>query len=176
LSLPSCSPPRLASHYLTVGTPDTNGNPASSTGEVKLKVVGENPINTENGNQADVQITSTITDVRKQSDLSDYTGQLRGVLGLRITDRLNGTALDDPATATNLSLPFTIGCTTTSGPEGGTCNVATTANALSSGSVQEGKRAVWALDQIRIYDGGADGFASTTGDNTLFETQGLFTP
>jgi hypothetical protein len=176
LAAPSCNPPVPTSDYLTVGAPDANGHPAASTGVVTLKMIGENPISSGNGNQADLQISSTITDVRKQSNLSDYTGQLQGVLGLRITDRLNGPGLSMPATATDLNLPFTIGCAATAGPEGGTCNVATTANALSSGNVIEGKRAVWALNQVRVYDGGADGVASTTGDNTLFEVQGLFAP
>jgi hypothetical protein len=40
----------------------------------------------------------------------------------------------------------------------------------------EGKRAIWELDQARIYDGGADGDADTTGDNTLFEVQGVYAP
>jgi hypothetical protein len=31
------------------------------------------------------------------------------------------------------------------------------------------------LAQIRVYDGGADGLAATSG-NTLFEVQGLFIP
>lgn len=176
LTAPSCNPPVQTSDYLTVGAPDANGNPARSTGVVRLTVVGESPINSGNGNQADVLISSTITDVRKQSDLSDYTGELQGVLGLRITDKLNGAGLDIPATATDLNLPFTIGCGATGGPEGATCNVATTANALTSGNVLEGKRAVLALNQVRVYDGGADGLASTTGDNTLFAVQGVFAP
>jgi hypothetical protein len=29
---------------------------------------------------------------------------------------------------------------------------------------------------VRVYDGGGDGVTSTTGDNTLFETQGVFVP
>jgi hypothetical protein len=29
---------------------------------------------------------------------------------------------------------------------------------------------------VRVYDGGADGLASTTGDNTLFAVQGVFAP
>jgi hypothetical protein len=29
---------------------------------------------------------------------------------------------------------------------------------------------------VRVFDGGADGVASTTADNTLFETQGIFVP
>jgi hypothetical protein len=45
-----------------------------------------------------------------------------------------------------------------------------------AGAVREGKRAIWGLGRVEVYDGGADGVASTTGDNTLFAHQGLFTP
>ena len=40
----------------------------------------------------------------------------------------------------------------------------------------EGKRAVWQIGQVRFYDGGPDGDADTTADNTLFAVQGLFVP
>jgi len=40
----------------------------------------------------------------------------------------------------------------------------------------EGKRAVWQMSQVRLYDGGADGDGETIGDNLLFATQGLFVP
>ena len=49
-------------------------------------------------------------------------------------------------------------------------------DAIVPGSVKEGKRAIWALSRIELYDGGADGDGSTTDDNTLFATQGLFIP
>jgi hypothetical protein len=44
------------------------------------------------------------------------------------------------------------------------------------GAVLEGKRAIWQLDQVKVYDGGSDGLASTTADNTLFMDQGIFVP
>jgi serine protease AprX len=177
LAEPSCSPPTQTSHYLTVGTPDVNGKAANSTGLVKLTVVGESPINPNNGDQADVQLTAQLTDVRKLSDLSDYTGQLRGAAGLRITDRLNGADLSTPATASDLDLGFTISCASTPDPAiGGSCNLTTSVDTLTGGTAVEGKRAVWALRHIELYDGGADGIGSTIGDNTLFATQGLFAP
>ena len=43
------------------------------------------------------------------------------------------------------------------------------------GAVPEGKRSVWRLGQIEVYDGGSDGVAATAG-NTLFAKQGLFVP
>jgi hypothetical protein len=138
--------------------------------------VGESPINPDNGDQADLDISGSITDVRNKTDLTDYTGELRVVLGLRITDRYNGPFLDYPATAVDGPLAFNMSCLATGGAEGGTCNVATTADAVAANIAREAQRGVWQLGQVEVYDGGADGDADTTGDNTLFEVQGLFAP
>ena len=43
------------------------------------------------------------------------------------------------------------------------------------GAVVEGKRAIWQIGQVQVYDGGSDGLVSTA-PNTLFATQGLFVP
>jgi hypothetical protein len=32
------------------------------------------------------------------------------------------------------------------------------------------------LGQVQVYDGGSDGVAATTADNTLFMDQGIFVP
>jgi predicted esterase len=176
LAVPSCNPANLSSDYLTVGTPESNGKKSMFSGVLTLKATGESPIDFGNGDQSDVQINVSITDVRKQSDLTDYTGELRGVLGLRITDTQNGEFQDYPGTATDSPLAFNIGCAATAGDEGGACNVATTADAVMADYVREGKRAVWGIGQFEVYDGGADGDADTTGDNTLFATPGLFAP
>ena len=97
--MPSCNPAIPSSDYLTVGAPDVNGKPANFMGAVNLKVLGESPIDPDNGDQADVEIAVSLTDVRKASDLTDYTGELSAVLSLRTTDRHNGISLEDPATA-----------------------------------------------------------------------------
>jgi hypothetical protein len=176
LSAPSCSAPTQTSDYLTLGAPDVNGQLAKGTGRVELKVVGESPINPNNGDQADVQIKVDFTDVRKQSDLSDYTGEIQVVLPLQITDRYNGSLLEDPATTASTPLRVTTPCAATPGAEGGRCTITTTADAVMSGVVREGQRAVWELDQLQVFDGGSDGDADTTGDNTLFAVQGMFAP
>jgi hypothetical protein len=176
LSSPSCSPPVQSSDYLTLGTPDVNGLPPRGAGSVQLKALGENPIDTGNGDQGDVQIKVSFTDVRKQSDLSDYTGELQAVLTLRMTDRYNGELLEDPATSVNTPFAVTVPCASTPGAEGANCSVTTTADAVMADAVREGQRTVWELGQIELYDGGADGDAETTGDNTLFAVQGAFAP
>jgi subtilase family protein len=176
LSVPSCSPPQLASDHLTVGTPDANGKAAASMGVLTLKEQGENPINPGNGDQADVAITTSFTDVRNQGTLTDYTGELRYVLGFRITDRENGEGLVYPATASDVTLSFSVPCASTLGPEGGSCSLSTTADGVLPGVVKEGERSVWALGQLQVFDGGGDGDGDTTGDNTLFAVPGLFAP
>jgi hypothetical protein len=93
-----------------------------------------------------------------------------------VTDRLNGPAEDVPGTTSDAPLRFTIDCNSTPGPGGGSCNAATSADGAMLGVVREGKRSVWGLGQIQLFDGGSDELASTTGDNTLFAVQGFFTP
>jgi hypothetical protein len=177
LSVASCRPPRLSSQHLTVGTPDLNGKAVGFTGHLALKALGESPINLGNGDQADVSIKATFTDVRRAaSPYADYTGQLQGQLVLRLTDRLNGAGADKSATAMDVPLSFTIPCQTTASTTiGSTCSVVTSADGVTAGLVAESKRAIWELRDAKVFDGGADGVASTA-PNTLFAAQGFFAP
>ena len=173
----SCNPPVQTSDFLTVGTSDSNGEAANSAGSLKLKVVGENPIDPNNGDQANIEITLQLSDVRRKGNLLDYTGQLRGLLTFRMTDRYNGPGLDTPATTAQTSFPFTVNCSSTAPAAiGSDCNLTTTADAVMANTVREGTRSIWQLGQIQVFDGGADGMASTTSDNTLFAVQGAFAP
>jgi hypothetical protein len=181
LAVPSCSPPQAASDHLTVGTPDATGKAPNSVGLLTLTQQGESPINPNNGDQADVAISSSFTDVLNQGSLTDYTGELRFVATLRITDRFNGTSGGpnqlEPATTTDVPLTFTVPCSATTGSEGASCNLASSADAVTGGNVaNEGKRAVWQLGSVEVFDGGSDGDGDTTGDNTLFAVQGLYAP
>ena len=139
-----------------IGIPALSGNPATTADE------------------ADVRFTASITDVRRKSDLSDYTGELQANPSLRITDRYNGPG--ETGTVQDLNFPVTVPCTATASASiGGTCAVTTTADAIAAGTVLEARRSIWQLGQVRVFDGGADGVASTQ-DNTLFAVQGVFTP
>ena len=176
LAAPSCNPPVQSSDFLTLGAPDVNGLPVRGAGSIQLKVLQENPLNPNNGDQGDVRIDVAFTDVRNSSNLSDYTGELQAVLMLRMTDRFNGEFLEDPATTVNTPLAVTVPCSATPGPEGGVCSISTTADAVTAGIVREGVRTIWAIGKIELFDGGADGDAETTGDNTLFAVPGAFAP
>jgi hypothetical protein len=92
-----------------------------------------------------------------------------------MTDRYNGSSLDSPATATDVPLRFTVPCTATPGPEGGSCQLTTTVDGVLPGVARDGKRAIWELVRMSVFDGGPDGVASTA-DNTLFAVQGTYAP
>ncbi len=107
------------------------------------------------------------------ADGPDYTGQLRASAQVRLTDRLNGLGA---GTVTDLAFPVTVPCAATADTSvGSTCGISTSANALIPGSVQTGNRAIWQMDQVKVYDGGSSGTAGAS-DATLFEDEGVFVP
>ena len=181
LAFGSCSPPVQASANLTVGTPDANGAAANFVGFMKLGVVAGSPGPPED---SDVTITTSLGDVRCKAliaacaggALSDYTGELLARARLRVTDRLNGSSGNEPATVSDFTFPVTIPCNpTTSTATGSLCSVTTTANTVTPGAIKDTKRANAELDQMQVDDGGADGLASTP-DNSVFAVQGVFVP
>jgi hypothetical protein len=161
LAFASCNPPVQASSYLTVGTPDANGLPPNATGSVKYTVV-----------PGDVNIKVDIGGVLNKADLTPYTGELSADAGFRITDKNNTPNPDGPGAATvqDASFPVSVPCAAS------LCSAATTANAVMPGSVVGGVRAIWELGQVKVFDAGTDGVASTSADNTLFMAEGVFAP
>jgi hypothetical protein len=165
LAYGSCNPPQQVSNQLTAGTPDANGQGASSVGSVTYRV-----------GTSDVIFDVGLTDVRNKALLSDYTGELQLDQSLRITDKKSGPDQDEPATVTDTSFPVTVPCAATASTiVGSTCSISVSANALVPGAVTAGERAIWELGQVKVYDGGPDGIAATQ-PNTLFEDQALFVP
>jgi phosphatidylinositol-3-phosphatase len=176
LSEPSCNRSTQLSGQLTVGTP-TNGNAAKAVGSVTLNAI-KGTASTP-ADEADVKLTVSIKDVRNKADLSDYTGEVQVSAIRRITDKDNTPSPGVRGDATVQDLPFdaNVPCATTSDTTiGSLCSLETTADTLVPGSVEEGMRSIWELGQVQVYDGGADGVASTTADNTLYMDQGIFVP
>ncbi len=166
LAFGSCNPPQLRSTRLTVGTPDSNGQAANAQGSVRYGVL-----------VGDVSVKVSVTDVRRQGTLADYSGELSVAQMVQITDRLNGPSQLEPATAQLNPFRFAIACAATAGTSvGGTCSLQSTFNAIAPGAVVEGKRAIWELNGVDVFDGGADEQAATTNDNTHFLRQGVFVP
>jgi hypothetical protein len=164
LSFGSCSPPAPASPNLTLGT----GGVGQSSGRVRLDVGGV-PGGVDD---MDVRVGFVLTNVLTVPSLSDYTGELRAEVNMRLTDRVAGV----PST-TDFTFGFTVPCQATPDTSlGGDCRLVTTMDALVPGTAAEGTRAVWGLDQIKVLDAGADGVAGTAGDNSLVAVQGIFVP
>jgi hypothetical protein len=176
LGFPSCNPPAQGSSHLTIGTADANGQPTKSVSFVRYGVQVGDPATP--ADEANVRIITSLTDVRKASDLSDYTGELRLDQGLRITDKDNTPypGGPGPGTVTDTSFPVTIPCAATADTSvGSTCAIDTTAEAIVPNAVKEGRRAVWEIGQVKVYDGGTSGTAGAS-DAALFMNQGVFVP
>jgi len=149
LVTPSCNPPVQSSNYLTVGTLDANGVAPNFVGRLRLDVKNGNA-NTP-ANEADIAILFDTSDIRKKSDLSDYTGELSAGFDFQLTDRSNGTSQNEPGTA--LAMPFSMSApcaATSSTTTGSTCSVNTIMNALIPNAVIENKRAIWQLSNIEV--------------------------
>jgi hypothetical protein len=173
LAFSSCNPPTQESDWLTVGEPSANGAGANSTGFVKL--ISQPGVIATPADEANVQITTSLSDVRNKAGLADYTGQLQSRLTLQVTDRFNGNSRTEPATGST-TITVTVPCATTSDPNtGSTCSATTTADAIFPGAVLEGRRSIWDTGKLQVFDGGSDGVVSTA-PNTLFAAQGVFNP
>ena len=127
---------------------------------------------------SDVLYRFNLTNVMRQDSLAEYTGEVQVRLGLRITDRDNTPHPGGPGAATTVDLPFsfTVACTATAeNLLGSTCALNTSAESVLPGSITEGGRAIWELDQVKVLDGGPDGDVETP-DNSLLAVQGVFVP
>jgi Tol biopolymer transport system component len=176
LSFGSCAPAQLASQYLTTGTPDANGRSTLMNASLVLSVVPGIPATL--ADEADVSVSVRVNDVFEK-DLTDYTGELRANIPIRITDKNNTPAPNGPGPGTTqpFAFGFDIPCAGDPNPQiGSDCSLSTTIDTLVPGAILESRRSIWQLGQVRVFDGGADGDGSTLADNTVFATEGLFVP
>jgi hypothetical protein len=167
LAFPSCNPPTQSSNALTVGSADSNGKPTKSVSSVRFDTLVGIPSTT--ADEADVKITAQVIDVYTQAGLNDYAGELTAKTTLRITDKLNTPHPGGPGAGTVSDIPygFTIPCAETADTTiGGSCQLSTSADALAPGAVTEGKRSIWALGQVAVYDA----------NDAPFMKQGIFVP
>jgi hypothetical protein len=175
LAFGSCAPPAQASPSLTVGSPDANGAQANSVGSIRL-----------DARTGDMGIAASVTDVRCAGAVAtcgaantaggtDYVGELRATMAVRRTDKFDSSGVPDSITLTDTTFEFVFPCGPTAATLGGSCAIATTANALIPGLIRSGDRTAMELGAIQVFDGGPDGDADTPGDS-LFATQGVFVP
>jgi hypothetical protein len=187
LSFASCNPPTQTSAQATVGTPDAFGGAANSTSFLLLRVIVD-PLCCDNN---DVLINVGLNDVRcvpagarcgtaNDPGPADYSGEIRFWFPFRLTDHFNATAPgggSDTATVQDFTIENSWACVQSGSTSiGSTCNLFTSLQATIPSSVETGKRQVWELAAVRIYDGGADGDGDTAADNTVFARPGIFVP
>jgi hypothetical protein len=198
LGVPSCAPPVQVSTNLTTGEVATNQ--FKGTSSFLIQVFCTNgatpPCSAAAGDQEDVKLVASATDVRCRSGIADaskcssengtpagkvdndYTGQVQGTAQIRITDAYNGSpGFTTHATSIDTPFPVTGTCAATTGDAtlGSNCSVNTTADAVVPGVVKEGKKAGVEIAQIQVNDGGSDGVVATA-PNLLFAVQGIYIP
>jgi hypothetical protein len=188
LGAQSCKPPVQNSPNLTIGR--------KSQSFVNIEVFCTNgqalPCPAP-GDQEDIRLTATSTDVRCKVGTSpcpranasggrDYAGEVEGDATIRITDAYNGSPnFTDHATLVDLPLPFRMTCTATADTTiGSACNLNTSVDTAIPDLIKEGKKAVVEIGQVHVNDGGSDGDVDTPGPptrpNSLFQVQGIYIP
>ena len=121
-----------------------------------------------NGNQANVALTASLTDIQSTAG-GDYNpnpsgADLTAVHALRFTDKANGYG-GLPATATEYDFKVPIDCSSTPDPSvGSSCSANTTANTLVPGLIQEQRQAVVQTFRVRVDDSGANGVRGDSDD------------
>jgi hypothetical protein len=188
LAFGSCNPPAQTSAQATVGTPDAFGGAANSVSYLRLTYFLGAPAAVD---EADILIEIALNDVRcrptgarcgtaNASGPADYSGETRVSFTFRLTDHYNAVASGggtDTATVQDFAIERSSACAQSGSTSiGSTCSLDTSMNAVIPGAVKDAKRSVWALDAVRIYDGGADGDGDTTADNTVLARPGIFIP
>jgi hypothetical protein len=191
LAFASCNPPAQTSAQATVGTPDAFGGAANSASQVRVQsFLCQGHCFDEDD---DILIDLALNDVRcvptgarcgtaNALGPADYSGELRFSFTFRLTDHYNGTAPDggaDSATVQDFTIEHSWPCVQSASTSiGSTCNLHIGLDwFIPNASVTlGGRRAIWALEVVQIYDGGADGDGDTTADNTVFARPGIFVP
>jgi plastocyanin len=173
LGVPATLPPKPSSNVAAVGS--------TSIGSATMTVT---PVNQATAfDDADINYSGGITDVRAGSPSgADYNPNASGpdltlITRARLSDLQNGpTGGTDAGTTTDLDLAgVPIDCVNSAGPEGSTCNLSTSADAVLPGQAKENAQTSAQLFRVRVNDSGPDGVRGN-GDDTLFAQQGIYVP
>ena len=110
---------------------------------------------------SDVTIRLSLTNVMRAADLSEYTGELRGELTVRRTDREPGLGRLD---LDGLPIRLHGAVRAHAGLEPRRLHLQSPRPASTRscpGAIKDADRTIWALDKLRVYDGGPDEDADT---------------
>jgi hypothetical protein len=149
-----------------------------ASGHADLIVVRGDATTTQD--EADIAISLSASDVRDLQSGGDYLPNASGddvtlVSKFRLTDTLNGGALNQPATVTDFDFPVGVACAGTGGSAGAACNATTSADAVNPGAITEGTGMVLQVHSIRLNDSGVNAVPGG-GDDRLFAQQGIYVP
>jgi len=130
--------------------------------------------------EADVRLSLSATDVRNRQTDGDYTPNPSGpdvtlVYRLRVSDSDNGSSQTDPATVSDVDFQVPANCAPVPGPQGATCDVSTSADAVLPGVIKEGKDMVLQTFRVRVTDAGLNGTPGDSDDRS-FAMQGIYVP
>jgi hypothetical protein len=181
LALASCNPPALSP-----GTVAHAGTKATSVADITVVPGDTDPTN---GDQADVDLVGTGTDIRSGSatgpdyDPNPSGADITSVAKIRVSDHYNattgqpcGATTSCPGTMQDLDFTTPVSCAATADPTiGSTCSVNTTADAVVPNAVIENKNGVIQTFRLRIKDAGNNGVPGDTDDRDAF-MQGIYIP
>jgi hypothetical protein len=116
--------------------------------------------------------------------LSDFTGKLLVTIRFRISDKSNGSPPVESATGQDFDFQFPLQCVATGTADGGLCSTTTSVNSFYPAALTNGKRAVWAIQDVKVLDPGPNGTGFDTGcpptcgngDEAVLMRQGVFVP
>ena len=172
LAFSSCNPPNYVPGTIAkLGT--------QSSASAQLSVVEGNLVST--ADEADVSFGLNAPDVRDRQTGGDYLPSATNpdvtmVQKLRLSDTSNGASQTDPATTTDFEFPVPAQCAATADPAvGSACSVTTSADAVTPGSIKEGRDMMLQVFRVRLNDSGANG-ARGDADDRVFAQQGIYIP
>lgn len=172
LAFSSCNPPNYVPGTIAkLGT--------QSSASAQLSVVEGNLVSA--ADEADVSFGLTAPDVRDRQTGGDYLPSAANpdvtmVQKLRLSDTLNGGSQTDPGTTTDFEFPVPAQCAATADPAvGSACSVATSADAVTPGSIKEGRDMMLQVFRVRLNDSGANATRGD-GDDRVFAQQGIYIP
>jgi hypothetical protein len=170
LALGSCNPPAYGP-----GTAARLGRQSAASATLTA-VPGDL---TTAADEADLAIQLSATDVQSilGGDYAPSAGtDVTLVERLRLSDAFNGPAQNDAGTTNDFDFPVGANCATTPDPAvGSTCSVSTSADAVTPGSIREGREMVLQSFRLRLNDAGANNVRGD-GDDRAFAQQGVYIP
>ena len=123
----------------------------------------------------DLNLVAHVDDVRRQSDLSDYTGELEARFSFKLTDKASNPGPVN-ATTQQFGLSIAIPCAATSDTAAGDSCDSDRPNALMPGAAWPTGAARFRERTVEVYEAAPIRRRGHDRGNTVFMRQGIFGP